>query len=120
MVRLAPPELVRFSVRLSELPTVTFPKLKLAGFGVSWPGVTPVPERPMFNGEPGASETIARVPFAAPPTVGEKVTVNVALCPAVRVVGRLGPVKLNPVPVAEAVEIVTVTVPVFVTMTGMV
>src|SRR6266850_7829702 len=34
MVRLVPPELVRFSVRLSELPTVTFPKLKLVGFGV--------------------------------------------------------------------------------------
>src|SRR5258708_40332873 len=82
IVRLEPPELVSVSDRVFELPTSTFPKLKLVGFGASWPGVTPVPERPMFNGEPGASETIARVPFAAPPTVGEKMTVNATLCPA--------------------------------------
>jgi hypothetical protein len=91
IVRLEPPELVSVSDSVFELPTSTFPKLKLVGFGVSWPGVTPVPERPMFNGEPGASETIARVPFAAPPTVGEKVTVNAMLCPAPSVAGSVRP-----------------------------
>jgi hypothetical protein len=53
-----------------------------------------------------------------PEVVGEKVALNVALCPAGRVAGKLGPVKLNPVPVATAAEIVTATPPVFVTVTG--
>jgi hypothetical protein len=34
MVRLEPPELVKVSVRVLELPTTTFPKLKLVGLGV--------------------------------------------------------------------------------------
>ncbi len=34
IVRLDPPELVSVSVRVFELPTATFPKFKLAGFGV--------------------------------------------------------------------------------------
>ena len=79
IVTLDPPELVRVSVSVFELPTTTLPKLKLAGFGDSWPWVTPVPVRPMFSGEPGASETIASVPFAEPAPVGAKVTVNPTL-----------------------------------------
>ena len=53
-----------------------------------------------------------------PEDVGEKIALNVVLCPAARVAGRIGPLKLNPVPVAAADEIVTVTPPVFVTVTG--
>ena len=34
MVRLEPPELVRVSFRVFVLPTATFPKVKLVGFGV--------------------------------------------------------------------------------------
>ena len=79
IVRLEPPELVSVSDSVFELPTSTFPKLKLVGLGVIWPCVTPLPERAMFNGEPGASETMAIFPFAAPDVVGEKVTVNPTL-----------------------------------------
>ena len=79
MVTLAPPELVRVSVSDLLFPTTTFPKLRLAGFGVIWPGVTPVPVRPIFSGDPGASETIANVPLAAPAEFGENVTVKAVL-----------------------------------------
>jgi len=43
---------------------------------------------------------------------------NVVPCPALSVIGRFGPVKLNPVPVAAALDNVTPTPPVFVTVTG--
>lgn len=79
MVTLVPPELVNVSVSVFELPTNTFPKVRLAGLGVSCPCVTPIPVRPMFNGDPGASETIARVPLAVPAALGAKVTVNATL-----------------------------------------
>ena len=61
---------------------------------------------------------MARFPVWLPVAVGVKIALNVALCPAVKVAGNPGPVKLNPVPVAAAAEIVTVTPPVFVTVTG--
>lgn len=44
--------------------------------------------------------------------------VNVALCPALSVTGSVGPVKLNPVPLAAALDTVTAAPPVFVTDTG--
>ena len=91
IVRLDPPELVRVSVSIFELPTTTLPKLKLTGFGVICPCVTPVPVRPMFNGEPGASDTIANVPFAEPAAVGAKVTVNATLWLGASVAGSVSP-----------------------------
>ena len=118
MVRLEPPELVSVSLSVLLLPTVTLPKLKLVGLGVIWPCVTPVPESAMLRGELLASEMIARFPVLLPEDVGEKIALNVVLCPAARVAGRPGPLKLNPVPVAAAAEIVTVTPPVLVTVTG--
>ena len=118
MVRLEPPELVKVSVNVFELPTTTFPKLKLAGLGVIWPCVTPAPDSGTLSVGLFASEVIARFPVLLPEDVGEKIALNVVLCPAARVAGRPGPVKLNPVPVAAAAEMVTVTPPVFVTVTG--
>jgi len=44
MVTLAPPELVRVSASVWELPTRTLPKPRLAGLVVSWPEVTPTPD----------------------------------------------------------------------------
>ena len=63
------------------------PKLRLAGFGLSVPDVTPVPERGMLSVEFDASEVIVTVPLALPAAVGAKITVNVLLCEAVRVRG---------------------------------
>ena len=118
IVRLDPPELVKVSVRVFELPTTTFPKLKLAGFGAIWPCVTPTPESGIASVGLFAFEVIVRVPLRLPAAVGENVVLNVVLCPAPRVAGRFGPVTVNPVPVAAADEIVTATPPVFVIVTG--
>ena len=51
-------------------------------------------------------EVMLRLPLAAPLEVGEKSTVNDVLCPAVSVTGKDSPLKLNPVPLAVAAEIV--------------
>ena len=63
-------------------------------------------------------ELIVSAPLAAPVAEGAKTTLNVVPCPALSVIGRFGPVKLNPVPVAAALDNVTPTPPVFVTVTG--
>lgn len=63
-------------------------------------------------------ELIVRAPVAAPAAVGVKTALNVALWLAVRVIGRVGPVKLNPVPDATALEMVTLSPPVLVTTTA--
>src|SRR5215470_6298249 len=101
-------------VRADVAPTVTFPKLKLAGVTVSCPGVVPVPESEIASGELDASETNERLPVAAPVLAGPNLTVNVTLWPAVSVVGIVRPVMENPDPVTFACEILTVAPPVLV------
>lgn len=61
---------------------------------------------------------IVSVPLAAPAADGLKTALKVALCPALIEVGKLGPVKLNPLPLADALETVMLTPPVLVTVTG--
>ena len=56
------------------------------------------------------------LPLAAPAEDGVKVTVKLALWPAVSVTGVVIPLMLNPVPVIATLEIVTLTPPVFVTV----
>ena len=64
-----------------------------------------------------AFEVIVNVPLATPAALGAKMALNVVDWPALRVTGKLGPVKLNPVPEAAAVDTVTVAPPVLVTAT---
>jgi hypothetical protein len=68
----------------------------------------------MLSGELGASETIARLPLAAPAAVGENFTVKVTLWLGVSVVGKVSPVIEKPVPVTLACEMVTLDPPVLV------
>ena len=91
IVKLVPPELVRDSVSVFELPTATFPKVRLVGLGVIWACVTPLAVRPMFSGEPGASETTARFPLAEPAAVGANATVNDTLWFGATVAGSVNP-----------------------------
>jgi len=63
-------------------------------------------------------ELMVSVPLAAPAAEGAKIALNVVLCPALSVIGRFGPVKLNPLPVAAALDTDTLAPPVFVTVTG--
>jgi len=65
-----------------------------------------------------ALELMVSVPLAAPAAEGAKDALKVVLCPALSAIGRLGPVKLNPLPVAAALDTVTLSAPVFVTVTG--
>jgi hypothetical protein len=61
------------------VPTVTFPKFALLGFGVSAPAAKPVPESAILSGEFAAFDTTDRFSLAAPALVGVKVAVNVTL-----------------------------------------
>jgi hypothetical protein len=87
------------------------------GFDARAPAVTPVPLNAMLSDGSVALLAMAMLPVAFPAAAGAKVAVNVALCPLVSVVGRVGPVKLNPVPLADACDMVTLEVPLFVTVT---
>ncbi len=54
---------------------------------------------------------MARLPLTVPLDDGAKAVLNVTLCPALKVRGRLRPVMLKPAPVAVACEIVTLVPP---------
>ena len=56
-------------------------------------------------------EVILTLLLAAPLAVGEKSTVNDVLWPAFSVKGNVSPLKLNPVPLAAAAEIVRLDPP---------
>lgn len=63
-------------------------------------------------------ELTVSVPLADPAAAGVKTVLKVALPPAFRVSGNVGPVKVKPLPVMVALEIVTASPPEFVTDTG--
>ena len=101
------------------LPTVTFPKLRLAGLTLSC-GVgaaTPVPLIVTNVGLLPALLTKETCPEAAPVAVGANCVVYVELCPGFNVSGTLTPLKVNPVPDGVICEIVTLTFPVLLTPT---
>jgi hypothetical protein len=52
-----------------------------------------------------------------PAKVGANPAVKLVLCPAAKVMGTLSPLRLNPVPLATACEIVTLEPPEFVSVT---
>jgi hypothetical protein len=114
-VRLAVPEFVRVTVWDPLLPTFTEPKFTVEGLAPSWPW-TPVPDRAIAAGEPGALLTIETLPVAAPEDVGAKTAANEALLPALIVIGRLAPLTLNPVPEADACVTVRAALPLFVSV----
>jgi hypothetical protein len=97
-------------------PSVTFPKFRVAGVSVTWPTVAPVPKRAMFNCESDALDKMARVPEIEPGAVGENTTLNVRLCPAERVAGNDSPLTVNGALDMLAPEIVTLALPMFVSV----
>ena len=78
---------------------------------VSVPGATPVPDSGMLKVEFEPLEVMLTLPLAAPLTLGENSTVNDVLWPAVNVRGKASPLRLNPVPLAAAAEIVRLDPP---------
>jgi hypothetical protein len=80
------------------LPTVTLPKARLVGFDPSTPGVTPVPDSGIVSVGLDAFEVMLTLPLTLAADCGANVTLKLALCPAVSVIGAVIPVKLKPVP----------------------
>ena len=73
-----------------------------------------MPER----GTVSAGLTTSRLPPTVPDDCGLNVTLNVALCPAAKVRGRLGPLIENPLPVVVTANRVTFQERSFVSTTG--
>ena len=95
-------------------PSVTLPKFNVVGVSVSCPAVAHVPVRATFNYASEALERIVSVPEMVPDVVGEKITLNVTLCPAGNVAGSERPPTANAELERPAPEIVTLALPVFV------
>ena len=108
------PLAVSEAVKLLLCPTVTLPKLIMAGLTANWPETVAVPAMEMVSAGLDASETTEIDPVALPPEVGAKTAPKVKLCPALRVRGRLNPVTRKPVPEALAWVTVTLEPPVLV------
>ncbi len=114
MVTFAP---LAVSLPVAELllPTVTLPRLRVAGETLRVPtAVVPVPESGMVNVGFEAFEVTVTFPLADPALVGANLTVKVVLCPAPRVKEELMPLKVNPVPLIATLETETLDPPLFV------
>ena len=81
---------------------------------VSCPAAIPVPDSGIVSVGFVPFEVTVTAPLADPVACGAKATVKVALWPAASVVGVANPLKLNPVPLTAAWEIVTLVPPVLV------
>jgi hypothetical protein len=109
-----PPVFVRICECDWVLPTCTVPKAMLVGFAARAPGARPVPESGMLKEELLALLVMAMLPVALPAALGANVAVKDALCPAFRVAGRLRPLMLKPVPLADAcVMVIAELLPLF-------
>ena len=94
-------------------PTVTLPKLTLAGIKEIC-GCTALPPSEIVVGELVALLTKLRLPVALPTVAGAKLTVSEKLWPAARVTAPLKLLTVNPAPVMAICERLTLAVPVFV------
>ncbi len=92
------------------LPVSTLPKLSEFGLAAKVPAVVPVPLRAITVGELEALLASDRLPVTLPVAVGANFTWKVALCPAASVAGKVRPLRLKPLPVTVAWEMVTLLV----------
>lgn len=96
MVAFALPGLVMVTSCVPLLPTVTLPKLTLAGLALTWPVffALPLPPRCTPCGELESLAVRVISPLDAPTDDGAKVTVNEPVAPAARVCGSVKPAML--------------------------
>lgn len=87
------------------------PKVRLVGLAASDPGVAPVPESGMLRLGFDPFEVMLMLPLTVPVAAGAKRAEKVAFCPAFRVNGSVSPLRLKPLPVAAAAEIVRLVPP---------
>jgi hypothetical protein len=97
-------------------PTTTLPKLTDPGETDSWPALVPVADNATLTFGLEALDARFSVPLAAPADFGANEMESVRLCPAVRVCGSVMVIRLNPVPLTDAWEIVTLEPPALVTV----
>jgi hypothetical protein len=116
MLRLAVPGFVSVTVCEFVWPTVTVPKLTLAGTIDIW-GWVPTPLSEIDSGEFAAVLITDAIPVAFPATVGVNVTLKLAACPADNVTIGAEPLRVKPLPVTLTWEMLTVALPVFVSVT---
>jgi hypothetical protein len=100
--------------RLTLVPSTTLPKFKFVGLTASWPAAVPVPESGIVKFEFDAFETKEMLPPALRADCGAKITLNVRVCPGVRVTGGLKSLILKPAPETASFEMVTSERPIFV------
>ena len=89
------------SVTPSKLlpPTLTVPKPRLVGLTPSREVVVaPLPLKEIASGELEALLATNRVPDTLPTLAGAKATLQFALCPGLRVKGRVSPLSEKPLP----------------------
>lgn len=106
--------MVNVSETLALLPIATLPSERLDGFGLSVPCDTPVPATGILRLGFEPLDVMVMFPLAVPVVAGAKVTLNEALCPAASVTGSERPLKVNPVTLTDAAEIVTLVPPLLV------
>lgn len=113
IVSAAVPEFVIVNVCDLVCPSMTLPKLKLAGLTVK-PACTPEPLTGIESGEPVPLLVTVTVPVTAPTAVGANVTDKTAWLEGFNVAGTVTPLVVNPDPVTVIPVICTDPVPVFV------
>lgn len=98
-------------------PTATLPTPTGAGVALSTPAaVDPAPAKEMVKVGLDPFDVTVTLPLALIVDVGAKVTVKLALCPAVSVTGGVIPLRVKPVPLIPTCEMVTVELPTLVTV----
>jgi len=86
----------------------------LLGVGERPPWVIPVPESGIVKAEFDALDVIVTLPLALPAALGLNRMLNDALWPPFSVIGNDSPLMLNPLPLTDDAEIVTLSPPVLV------
>ncbi len=97
-------------------PTVTLPKLTLAGI-TEICGWTPAPLSEIVAGELVALLVTVTLPERLPAVAGVNDTLKEVDCPAERVSGSAGAVSMNPAPLSLIADMDTLALPVFVKVT---
>lgn len=98
IVTFVPPVFTKVPVKVWLLPTITLPKLKLAGLDITWPRTTAIPDNCNVAGELGALLEIKMVPLGKPGAVGANKIERLICWPAANVTGNVGAVMANPAP----------------------
>lgn len=113
-VTLAFPAFIRVTPSEAVLPIKTLPKSRLLALELSKAvAASAVPLAEITSGELGALLTSEIEPVAFPAKLGVNIMLNVARWPAAMLMGSAKPEVPKPAPVTNALEIVTLAVPLF-------